>query len=151
MKKLLIICFVSVFSGVVNASYMYWQIDPADVTSSGISGGAYAKIVASESSTYSETGTVALNSQYTYFDAESGLMQSSTPSGQTAAEYWSYDNYADLSTAYGDSYTYFVEIYNSSNQLVGHSEGVSYADIGLVSELGDVSVGEMPSSFHGVA
>lgn len=149
MNKILAFGLGVLLSTMAQANYLYWQVDSSKLEEGGISvgDGSYAKIVASTSSTYIE-GRQELSSTYLDYVPSTGMTQSS-PSYTTTSANWSKDNYAELGSYGSSTYTYFVEIYNSQNVMVGHSDGVAYGNIAMVTDLSDIGSATLINTFHG--
>ena len=104
MKKLFIVLSVSLASLFANAAYLYWQVNPEDYAGmDGANQVTGARLV-------SDPGSV--NS---YYPSSSGDWTQLSGNGVLGAQYA-----ADITSA-GSSYSYYIELVNSSGDVIGKS------------------------------
>ncbi len=114
MKRTIVCATVVLAAVAANASYLYWQVDDKTVQAYNQSvpsayqanGGAYAVLKSSENPLES----------YTTYGAEGQVTGNKAPIGSAY--------YSDLGDN-GASYSYFVELYNSSGNLIARSQSIN--------------------------
>ena len=113
MKKLLIVLSVSLASVFANASYLYWQVDSADYV--GMDG---ADQVTGARLVNGDSGALVTSYYLSYNDT-------------TAEATWTVSNNdgslgtlyaADIGSNTGSEYSYYIELVNSSGDVLGRSE-----------------------------
>ena len=123
MKKILILSVVAFIGCVAKADLLYWQVNESDVTTAGISDYAYATISAVDSS-----GKTALINYA--FSGDTGMTEVNK-SEFTLVGGGATGMYADLAPLANyatdpSSYSMLIELFDSSNALVGKSSEMEY-------------------------
>lgn len=147
MKKILLTTATALAAFVVNASYLYWQVD--------IDGDAYNATVNEESYKFDGGYFVLKNttnsSTYDLYDADGAVANGHAELG---VQYYSI---VDNNTS---DFTYYVEMYNSSGNLIAKSATLSgsagepsgiYSEVQATTELSEIPTVSVnfwhPSSF----
>lgn len=125
MKKMLVMFGASLFALASNAAYLYWQVDTAAVDNyngpSGfefVDGQSYFKLVRSDGK-YFDTESDSSGATY----GASGLVQDGK--ADSGVQYYSVgDNIVN-----GSTYSYYVEMYNNSGDVIARSAPSTSSDI----------------------
>lgn len=158
MKKQIISCVIGLLCGAVFASdtardsYLYWMID----TSDGIKqlDGTTTEFTGSELA-----GLVAVNDGERvngYIDLYGQASASTSFNGDDAIEISKYklDKFPVLAAVgdFGDSTSFFIEILNESNVVIGRSDSMSYGGLAAyISTMKDWATPANPYIFSGFA
>ena len=124
MKKFILAIAVVGASIASNASYLYWQVSTGDADSTFEIDGSnktwsYAQLHATDGSASYLIGSVAGTENY--INGTSQGSDIAVPSGNFV--------FADLGTYGADSYSYYVELYNSAGTLVARSLKENFSNL----------------------
>ena len=138
MKKIILVLSIAVASYAANASYLYWQVDQSAVLeyNKNVPEGWYSAGQSSYAVLKTTTGQT-----FDLYDAEGQVL-----SGHAAINTAYYSNVGDG----GYDYSYYVELYNSSNQLLAKSSTLNNSSgsdwtAGYAESIRTSSLSEIPS------
>ena len=136
MKKLLLFTALVFGALVSNASYLYWQVNSADITNSSDKDFTYTSPIYAVFHDANKNGAAV---DVKYYDQSSGQVKSAGSNGVLAPSDMVYAIDTSNLTENGGSYSYYIELVNSSGDFVGQQKQVTSTQASTYTDAGNTT------------